>query len=327
MVNPLYCPLYLSNLINFEGSNEPKILTFVEKVLQIQSLSKHFGSVRAVNELQLEIPKGSVFGILGPNGSGKTTTLGMVLGVVRPTSGNFNWFGESLNFNTKKRIGAILETPNFYPYLSARKNLELVATIKEIKNPDIDGVLEMVSLLKRADSKFKTYSLGMKQRLAIASALLNDPEVLVLDEPTNGLDPNGIAQIRDLIREIADRGITVILASHLLDEVEKVCTDVAVIRLGNLLFSGTADELTGSDGVIEVSSDDNVNLRKELDSWESFSKIKEDNGYLTLVLSESLSAADVNKKLASKGIYVNYLSLRKNTLEEQFLELTNNKQS
>lgn len=313
--------------MNFEIANQPKILTKVEKVLQIQSLRKQFGKITAVDSLNLEIPKGSVYGILGPNGSGKTTTLGMVLGVISPTSGTYSWFGEALTFKIKKRIGAILETPNFYPYLSARNNLKIVAKIKEIKNPDIDAVLHSVDLLERADSKFKTYSLGMKQRLAIASALLNDPEVLLLDEPTNGLDPNGIAQIRDLIRSIAKKGITVIIASHLLDEVEKVCTDVAVIRYGKLLFAGTVDEMTGAEGVLEISAEDNDKLKKELESWSSFSSIKELNGRLSLVLTESITAAEVNKKLASKSIYVDYLNFRKNTLEEQFLELTNKPKS
>lgn len=317
-------PCYLSNLDNLVLTNEPKILTKVEKVLQIQSLRKEFGKITAVDSLNLEIPKGSVFGILGPNGSGKTTTLGMVLGVISASSGSYSWFGQNLNFKIKKRIGAILETPNFYPYLSARANLNIVAKIKEIKNPDIDGALETVDLLKRSDSKFKTYSLGMKQRLAIASALLNDPEVLLLDEPTNGLDPNGIAQIRDLIRVISKRGITVIIASHLLDEVEKVCTDVAVIRFGKLLFSGSVSEMTGTEGVLEISADDNSKLLTELESWTIFSSIKESNGRLSLVLSESISASEVNKRLAEKSIYVDYLNFRKNSLEEQFLELTKN---
>ncbi len=295
----------------------------MEKVLQIQSLRKQFGKITAVDSLNLEIPKGSVYGILGPNGSGKTTSLGMVLGVIRASSGSYSWFGEELNFNTKKRIGAILETPNFYPYLSARNNLKIVAKIKEIKNPDIDGVLKTVDLFERGNSKFKTFSLGMKQRLAIASALLNNPEVLLLDEPTNGLDPNGIAQIRELIRSIAKKGITVIIASHLLDEVEKVCTDVAIIRFGKLLFSGSVDEMTGSEGVLEISAKDNEALKKELETWGYFSSIKEVNGKLSLVLSESISASEVNQKLASKSIFIDHLNFRKNSLEEQFLELTN----
>ena len=295
----------------------------MEKVLQLQSLSKHFGSIKAVNELSLEIPKGSVYGILGPNGSGKTTTLGMVLGVIRPTSGTFSWFGEPLSFRSKKRIGAILETPNFYPYLSARKNLEIVATIKEIKNPDIEGALKTVSLWKRGNSKFKTYSLGMKQRLAIASALLNDPEVLVLDEPTNGLDPNGIFQIRELIRDIASRGITVIIASHMLDEVEKVCTDVAIIRFGKLLFSGTVTEMTGTEGVIEIDTNNNDILEEVLSKMEDIKAVEKKNGFYNIILKNSMAPADLSKVLAQNNIYPNHLILRKNTLEEQFLELTN----
>lgn len=299
----------------------------MEKVLQIQSLSKNFASIKAVNQLDLEINKGSVFGILGPNGSGKTTLLGMVLGVIKPSSGQFQWFGNKLSFETKKKIGAILETPNFYPYLSARKNLQIVAQIKELKNPDIEGTLKTVGLLDRIDSKFKTYSLGMKQRLAIGSALMCNPDVLILDEPTNGLDPNGIVQVRELIRNIASKGITVIIASHLLDEVEKVCTDVAIIRYGDLLFSGTVEEMTGKEGVIEISAPDLIKLQAELESWSSFSKITLKDERLTLILSETIGAAEVNEKLTKKGIFADHIVLRKNSLEEQFLELTNKKTS
>lgn len=296
----------------------------MEKVLQIQSLSKNFGSIRAVNSLNLEIPKGSVYGILGPNGSGKTTTLGMVLGVTRPSSGDFKWFGESLSFSAKKRIGALLETPNFYPYLSARDNLKIVATIKEIKNPNIEGILKTVNLHKRATSKFKTYSLGMKQRLAIASALLSNPEILVLDEPTNGLDPQGIAEIRTIIRQIAEDGITIILASHLLDEVEKVCSHVAVLRYGDLLFDGTIGEMTGTDGVLEIAAENMDQLRSILGTMHGVDQINEENGVYILTLQNNATAVSISKELIEKGIYVNHLVFRKNNLEEQFLELIKN---
>ncbi len=296
----------------------------MEKVLKIQSLSKNFGSINAVRELSLDIPKGSVFGILGPNGSGKTTTLGMVLGVTRPSSGTFKWFDESLSFRTKKRIGALLETPNFYPYLSAEKNLKIVATIKDLKNPKIDEILETVNLHDRSKSNFKTYSLGMKQRLAIASALLSEPEVLVLDEPTNGLDPEGIAEIRSIIRNIAEKGITIILASHLLDEVEKVCSHVAVLRYGDLLFNGTVNEMTGMDGVVEISAEDNEKLKTTLQEFTDVDGITEENGKLILTLKGGANATTINQYLAQKGIYANHLVFRKNSLEEQFLELVKN---
>lgn len=296
----------------------------MENVLEIEGLTKRYGSITAVDELHLKVPKGSVFGILGPNGSGKTTTLGMVLGVTKPAQGKFTWFGDSLNFKTKKRIGAILETPNFYPYLSGVDNLKVVSEIKELDGSRIDEVLTMVNLKGRASSKFKAYSLGMKQRLAIASALLNDPEVLVLDEPTNGLDPQGIAEIRTLITRIANRGITVLLASHLLDEVERVCTHAAVLRQGNLLFSGKVEELTGHEGVVEISSKDLGQLEKALAEHPSVETIKEEETRLLVMLNEQINPAELNKFLVEKGIYADHLVFRKNSLEKQFLNLIKN---
>lgn len=293
----------------------------MENVLKINGLAKRYGRIQAVSGLQLSIPRGSVFGILGPNGSGKTTTLGMVLGVIKPDSGNFSWFGKSLNFETKQRLGAILETPNFYPYLSARKNLEVVATIKEIKDPPIDEVLKTVNLQERANSKFKSYSLGMKQRLAIASALLNDPEVMVLDEPTNGLDPQGIAEIRRLITDVAGRGITVILASHLLDEIEKVCTHAAVLRKGVLLFSGPVAELTGQEGILEIGSPDLKKLENLLKGHPAVGTVKTENSYLLVTLEKAVEPGEMNRFLSESGIYASHLVYRKNSLEKQFLNL------
>lgn len=290
-------------------------------ILNIRNLSKRYGPVQAVDSLSLEVPKGSVFGILGPNGSGKTTTLGMLLGVTKPDSGDFSWFGKPLSFETKQKLGAILETPNFYPYMSAVDNLKLVAQIKEIPNADIDGVLKTVNLNTRANSKFKTYSLGMKQRLAIASALLSNPEVLVLDEPTNGLDPQGIAEIRALIKEIALQGITVIIASHLLDEIEKVCTHAAVIRFGKLLFCGTVEELTGHEGVVEISSEDLTLTRMILEKMDGIDSVKLEADMLLVVLDKKISPAEINKHLVSQGIYAHHLVFRKNSLEKQFLNL------
>lgn len=293
----------------------------MESVLEIRHLTKNFGNITAVNNLQLNIPRGSVFGLLGPNGSGKTTSLGMILGVIRPNSGDYSWFGGEAGLSVKKRIGAILETPNFYPYMSGIDNLRLVATIKEIKDPPLEKVLQTVNLSERAGSRFSTYSLGMKQRLAIASALLSDPEVLVLDEPTNGLDPQGIAEIRNIITQIAGRSITVILASHLLDEIEKVCTHVAVLRKGELLFSGTTDELTGHDGVIELRAPDNAEVINALKNFSGIEKIREVNGLITLLLNDETSASEINRVLAQRGIYVDHLVFRKNSLEKQFLDL------
>ena len=194
----------------------------METILSINNLTKKFGPITAVNDLSFTIHKGNVYGILGPNGSGKSTTLGIVLNVVNKTSGDFQWFdGGMSTHDALKKVGAIIERPNFYPYMTAAQNLELVCKIKKVAPDKVDEKLEIVGLLERKNSKFRTFSLGMKQRLAIASALLNDPEILILDEPTNGLDPQGIHQIREIIKKIAGMGTTILLASHLLDEVEK----------------------------------------------------------------------------------------------------------
>src|SRR6195952_684835 len=216
-------------------------------VLEINNLAKSYGPVQALRGISFNVPQGTVFGILGPNGSGKTTTLGIVMDILRPTSGGILLFGETPTNLHRKRIGTLLETPNFYHYMSAVDNLKIAAAIKGIENPDIDGVLKQVNLYERRASKFQTFSLGMKQRLAIASCLLGDPEVMVFDEPTNGLDPVGIAEIRDLIRKIASEGHTIIMASHLLDEVEKVCTHVAIMKKGELLVTGSVQEIMSND--------------------------------------------------------------------------------
>ncbi len=193
----------------------------VNTILTINNLTKKFGPITAVNDLSFSIEKGNVYGILGPNGSGKSTTLGIVLNVVNKTEGDFHWFdGSGSTHDALKKVGAIIERPNFYPYMTAIQNLELVCKIKGVSTEKVTEKLEIVGLAERKDSKFRTFSLGMKQRLAIASALLNDPEILILDEPTNGLDPQGIHQIREIIKKIASEGTTILLASHLLDEVE-----------------------------------------------------------------------------------------------------------
>ena len=211
----------------------------MEKVLTISGLQKNYGKIHAVNDLSLSVERGSVYGILGPNGSGKTTTLAIILGVVNSNGGSYSWFGNENSKNDRKRIGAILEQPLFYPYLTAEKNLQIVASIKGVEYSDIERVLKIVELFERKDSKFRTFSYGMKQRLAIASALLGNPEVLIFDEPTNGLDPKGIAEIRELIIKIAKQGITILLASHLLDEVQKTCSHVAVLKSGKKLYEGS----------------------------------------------------------------------------------------
>ena len=293
----------------------------MQKVLEINHLTKKFGSFTAVNDISFSVEKGNVYGLLGPNGSGKSTTLGVILNILNPTQGNWKWFGEDANSNSLKRIGAIIESPKFYPYLSAEKNLKIVADIKEVPYAKIDEKLQLVGLLERKHNKFEQYSLGMKQRLAIAAALLNDPEVLILDEPTNGLDPQGIIQIRELIQKIASMGTTIILASHLLDEVEKVCTHVVVLKQGKMLYAGDVDQLNNSFGKFELKADDNQELMNILETLPYFSKVELKNKIVEATLSQDFSAKALNQLLFEKGIVLTQLYQRKETLENQFFQL------
>ena len=294
-------------------------------ILSIKNLHKRYGKIHAVNNVSLEIHKGNVYGILGPNGSGKSTTLGIVLNVVNKTSGEYSWFdGTMQTHEALKRVGAIIERPNFYPYMSAKENLELVCKIKNIDYSKINEKLEIVGLIDRKDSKYKTFSLGMKQRLAIASALLNDPEILILDEPTNGLDPQGIHQIRDIIRLIASQGTTILLASHLLDEVEKVCSHVLVLRFGKILYSGTVDGISNQSGFFELHAENNSNLIETLKNHPEVEKISEAEGKVIVYFKSQLEASLLNRYLVENGIYLNHLVFKKMSLEEQFLELTKN---
>lgn len=296
----------------------------METILTINHLTKKYGGLTAVNDLSFTIKKGNVYGILGPNGSGKSTTLGMVLNVVNKTSGDFHWFdGTDSTHEALKKVGAIIEHPNFYPYMTASQNLALVCKIKEVSKSKVDEKLEIVGLLDRKDSKFKTYSLGMKQRLAIASALLNDPEILILDEPTNGLDPQGIHQIREIIRKIAATGTTILLASHLLDEVEKVCSHVVIIRKGIKLYSGRVDEMNASFGFFELKAADLGMLQQLLETHPAIGKISVNENLLTAILEEPLDADELNAFLYQRGMVLSYLVKRKESLEEQFLQLTN----
>ena len=293
----------------------------MEKILSINFLNKKYGKIHAVNNLSLDIVKGNIFGILGPNGSGKTTTLGIILSVINADSGSFSWFGESNSKYNRKRIGAILEQPIFYPYLSAVKNLKIIADIKEVDHSDIERVLHTVDLYHRKDSKYRTYSYGMKQRLAIAAALLGKPEVLIFDEPTNGLDPKGIAEIRELIIAIAKEGITIILASHLLDEVQKTCSHVAVLKDGSILFNGKVSDVLNIKDTIEVSSDDMALLKMALNESALVIEITTDRELHIVKLKEGITIAELNHYLINKGIVVTHLVRRKKTLEDQFLEL------
>tara|TARA_R110002111_G_scaffold86038_6_gene134876 strand:+ start:1182 stop:2078 length:897 start_codon:yes stop_codon:yes gene_type:complete len=295
----------------------------LESILTINNLTKKFGYLTAVKDLSFTINKGNVYGILGPNGSGKSTTLGIVLNVVNKTEGSFHWFdGNTSTHDALKKVGAIIERPNFYPYMTAAENLKLVCKIKGVDYSKINEKLEIVGLLDRRNSKFSTYSLGMKQRLAIASALLNEPEILILDEPTNGLDPQGIHQIREIIKEIAVKGTTILLASHLLDEVEKVCSHVVVLRKGMKLYSGRVDEMISSHGFFEVKCNNQSKLVAFLENHKSFGNIKIQDDLVTAFLNEPMKSDDFNKQAFEKGIILTHLVQRKESLEEQFLQLT-----
>lgn len=293
----------------------------MEKILEVRDLTKKFKQI-AVNHISFDVEKGNVYGLLGPNGSGKSTTFGMLLSTINPTSGSWKWFGkEGTDTDTLKKIGAIIEQPNFYPYLSAEKNLRIVAEIKGVAENRIDEVLAVVNLLSRKQDAFKTYSLGMKQRLAIASALLANPEVLILDEPTNGLDPEGIIQIREIISSIAKSGTTIIVASHLLDEIEKICSHVIVLKHGTAIYSGTVDGMSNTKGFFELKSDNLAELKTALEALVLFSSVTEKNNLLIAQIAEDISATDLNRILFEKGIVLSQLQKKRDSLESQFLEL------
>lgn len=291
------------------------------KVLEINSLSKSYGKIKAVNNLNLVIEAGSIFGILGPNGSGKTTTLGMILGIISKDSGSFTWFENATIENQRKRIGAILETPNFYPYLNAQENLEIISQIKGVKDQDYESILKTVNLFERKNSKFRSYSLGMKQRLAIGATLVGDPDVVIFDEPTNGLDPEGIAEVRNILKKVADSGKTVIMASHILDEVEKVCTHVAIIKKGNLLATGNVGSILSSNLFFEIGSTDLVKLKSELQAMPAFLNIVDKETYLECEVNDTVNIEKVSHALFSKGHVLTHLVSRKRSLEKEFLEI------
>ncbi|SEW32524.1 ABC-2 type transport system ATP-binding protein [Chryseobacterium wanjuense] len=299
---------------------------YMEKILSVKNLTKKFKRV-VVNNISFDVEKGNVYGLLGPNGSGKSTTFGMLLSTINPTHGEWYWFGKrGTDPDTLKKIGAIIEQPNFYPYLSAETNLKIVAEIKGTPQQRIDEVLQTVGLLERKKDPFRTYSLGMKQRLAIASAMLNNPEVLILDEPTNGLDPEGIIQIRDIINSIAKQGITIIIASHLLDEIEKICSHVIVLKEGNSIYCGRVDEMTANNGYFELKADNNTQLLNALNELQWFTSVHQDGEILKAQIRDdaSISASALNQKLVEKGIFLSHLTKKKLSLESQFLELVKN---
>jgi ABC-type multidrug transport system ATPase subunit len=295
-------------------------------ILSVDNLHKNYGYIQALKGISFSVPQGSVYGILGPNGSGKTTLLGIIMDILKATSGSIRLFDEVPNETHRKKIGTFLETPNFYHYLNAVQNLSIAAAIKGRGKEDIDHVLKQVSLDQRKLSKFSTYSLGMKQRLAIASCLLGNPDVLILDEPTNGLDPVGIAETRELIKKLNKEGKTIIMASHLLDEVEKVCTHVAIMQKGTLLTHGHVDEILVQEDIVEISAANLIALSAALQSYPGATQVKSNEQYVEVMFPTGTANLEtVNKYCFDKGITLNHLRLRKKSLEAKFFELTQNK--
>jgi ABC-type multidrug transport system ATPase subunit len=295
----------------------------MSNILEINSLSKNYGSVKALQNVSFSVPEGSIYGLLGPNGSGKTTTLGIILDVLKASQGSFQWFGQPYSATVKRKIGAILETPNFYPYLSAYKNLQIVADIKKTSHSQIEEVLDLTGLAARQHSPFRSYSLGMKQRLALASALLGNPDVLVLDEPTNGLDPQGIADVRELILKVAAQGKTIIIASHLLDEIEKVCTHVAVLQKGNLKAEGAVSEILSQQDQVLVAVPNPENAINLLKNLPIINSVVADRDWIKLILKDGITSSEVNKALFENNIIASQIIVRKKSLESQFLEIVN----
>ena len=293
----------------------------MNEILSIQGLSKSYKSVKAIRNLNLEIKEGQAYGILGPNGSGKTTTLSIVTGIIRQDEGRFSWFGEAPAAGQRRSIGSLIETPHFYPYLNLEKNLRIICDIKGMNYKDIHRVLQTAKLYERRKSRFSTLSLGMKQRLGIAAALLGDPRVLVLDEPTNGLDPEGIAEVREVVLEQVKLGKTLILASHILSEVEKICNHVAILKKGELLANGPVKELLAEDEIIELSCNNNEALKAKLETSGLVKEVETENGVLVLTLNEKITPSEINAFAFDQKLVIHHLLSRKRSLESQFLEL------
>ena len=293
----------------------------METILEINNLSKNYGNIRAIRDVSFEVKKGEVYGILGPNGSGKTTTLAVVLGILQANGGNFQWFEEPFTKQIRRRIGSLVETPNFYPYLTLWENLKIVAKIKDAPEDDINYALGVANLLKRKHTNFGHLSLGMKQRMSMASVLIGNPEVLVLDEPTNGLDPEGFAEVRHIIQSQAKEGKTIILASHILDEVEKVCSHVAILKSGELIANGKVGELLSADETVYIHSENLDELMALIQDSDLATNVYKEEEDLAVVLKSTYKSSDLSKFCYEKGYPLSKIVVKKQSLEDQFLQL------
>ncbi len=293
----------------------------MENILVTRNLSKKYGRITAIDDLSIHVGQGSVYGLLGPNGSGKTTTLAIITGIIGQDKGEYSWFGKKPASSVRKKTGALVEVPGFYPYLSLSNNLRIISTIKDIPEKDIDRVLDITRLSSRRNSRYDTLSLGMKQRLALAAVLLGNPEILVLDEPANGLDPEGIAEVREIIRMEATNRKTIILASHILDEVEKVCSHAGILKEGRIIAEGRVNELLQGEAQVVLNTDQPekfLGIIEEAGLAKSFA-VKDKQ--ITLILRKDCGPADLNRIAFENGIVLSGLVHRKRSLESQFLEL------
>lgn len=295
----------------------------MSQILGIENLSKHYGRIQAIKNLSFEVELGQVYGLLGPNGSGKTTTLASILGVVRPSAGKISWFGKDSSSYHRHRVGAILEQPYFYPWFTAYQNLRLTALIRGVdeRSSSIKSALDLVELAEHTHQKVSSFSLGMRQRLSLASALVGSPDVLVLDEPTNGVDAKGIALIRSIITDLAKEGKTIILASHILDEVEKVCSHIAILKDGMVINKGAIAEVIAVDDSIEVAAEDMGALQTAVNKFKNVKSSEIKGDVLKVLFEEPCSNVIFGNYLFEKKIAVTHLVKRKRTLETHFLEL------
>lgn len=297
-------------------------------IIETNKLSKKFGNFIAVDNINLKVPKGEIYGFLGPNGAGKSTTIRMLLGLVRPTNGNVTIFGKPMKecrLEILTNIGSMVEYPSYYGHLTAYENLDLARRILEIDQKEIDRVLEIVKLTDVKNKVVKKFSLGMKQRLGIAQALLGNPELLILDEPTNGLDPSGINEIRDLIRSLPKiQGVTVFVSSHILNEIELIASHVGIMKKGKLIFQGTIDELKGKSS---------TEIRMDVRPAEAALKQLTTKGYtvyqkngLLNIQDKGINPAHINRELVLNGYDVYQISSQHDTIEDIFLHLTDEKE-